>query len=1046
MLARIFYHNARYFILTVLVILMVGAGSLSSIARQEDPTITNFVATVTTFFPGAEPGRVEARVSRPLEDLIRRIPEVEEVMSTSNTGVSLIQVKLYDHYNKEQVERIWPEVRAAVSGARLPSGAHPPFFDKDKMSTYVQIFALRAAAGVDLPNSLLNRIANDFADSSRNFAGTKLVDVFGETEEEIRIAIDENGLIARGITMDEVAGALQAADPKMASGRVTGDGTDMLIEIGGELDSMERIRQVIVRALPDGRAVRIADIGRVFKTEVSPPASMALAEGNRAILVGVSMRDGLQVDKWSQGFSAFADNYRQNMPAGITLENTYDQSRYTVERLAGVTQNLALGIALVLLVLLVTLGWRAAIVVAIILPLCSLMSITLLHYLDVPIHQMSLTGLVVALGLLVDGSIVMTDDIRKQLRDGDSPLDAINHAVGNLRVPLLSSTATTILAFMPMVILPGVSGDFLGSIATAVVVMLGSSLLLALVITPVLAAWLLPGGLRQNKEQWWVSGLASGGMGNTLKRSLDWSLTHPVASIALALALPLAGFFAFPTLTAQFFPGTDRDQLYVQVKLPDGRSIYDTHALALQIDQHIRAHPLVRRVDWTLGESPPAFYYNMIRSHEGEPSWAEALVLTHDKDQTDDLIRQLQGEMDSKYPQARIVVRGIDQGPPVNAPVEVEIFGSNLEVLRALGEEFRLRMERIANVTHTNTSLVAGAPKVVFNLDQNKLRLANLQLSDVAGTLEGALQGRTGGEVLEGTERLSVRARLKESDWVSIEQIASMRLPTINRGQQQQPGISLNSLGHFELKPSRSPITRKNGERLNTVQAFVTRGVLTEEALKQLQADLAANPIELPASYRYSFGGSSDERASVVDKIMAPMGMIVAMLIATIVLTFNSWRLAAVALLVCLCSMGLSLLALAIFRYPFGVQALIGVIGSIGVSINAAIIIMTALQHNERAMQGQTEAVREVVMDSSRHIISTTITTFGGFLPLILAGGGFWPPFAMAIAGGVLLSTIVSFFLVPPMFMLATSFGRKPVGAPLKLSRSRVLPVEKLAS
>ncbi|MEH6589112.1 MAG: efflux RND transporter permease subunit [Halioglobus sp.] len=1046
MLARIFYHNARYFILAALVILMVGAGSISSIARQEDPTITNFVATVTTFFPGAEPGRVEAQISRPLEDVIRRIPEVDEVQSTSNTGVSLIQVKLYDHYSKAEIERIWPEVRSAVSGARLPESAHSPYFDKDKMSTYVQIFALRAAAGVDLPNSILNRIANDFADSSRNFPGTKLVDVFGETEEEIRIAIDENGLIARGITMDEVAAALQAADPKMASGRVIGNGTDMLIEIAGELNSMERIRQVIVRALPDGRAVRIADIGRVFKTEVSPPASMALAEGEHAILIGVSMREGLQVDKWSKDFSTYADQYRQNMPAGIVLDNTYDQSGYTVERLTSVALNLAMGIVLVLLVLLVTLGWRAAIVVAIILPLCSLMSISLLHYLDVPIHQMSLTGLVVALGLLVDGSIVMTDDIRKQLLAGDSGLDAINHAVGKLRVPLLSSTATTILAFMPMVILPGVAGDFLGSIATAVVVMLGSSLLLALVITPVLAAWLLPGGLQLDKGRWWVSGLASGRMGNALTRALDWSLAHPIASIALALALPLAGFFAFGTLTAQFFPSADRDQLYVQVKLPDGRSIYDTHALALEIDQHIRAHPMVRRVDWTLGESPPAFYYNMLRSHEGEPSWAEALVLTHDKDQTDDLIRQLQGEMDRQYPQARIVVRGIDQGPPVNAPVEVEIFGPNLEVLRALGEEFRLRMERIANVTHTNTSLVAGAPKVVFTIDQNKLRLANLQLSDVAGTLEGALQGRTGGEVLEGTERLPIRAKLKESDWVSAEQIASMRLPINSRGQQQQPGISLNSLGHFELKPSRSPITRKNGERLNTVQAFIKRGILPEEALKELQADLAANPIELPATYRYSFGGNSDERASMVDKIMAPMGMIVAMLIATIVLTFNSWRLAVIALLVCICSMGLSLLALAIFRYPFGVQALIGVIGSIGVSINAAIIIMTALQHDEQAMLGKTHAVREVVMGSSRHITSTTITTFGGFLPLILAGGGFWPPFAMAIAGGVLLSTVISFFMVPPMFMLATSFGREPVDTPLRLTRSTTFPVKKLAS
>jgi multidrug efflux pump subunit AcrB len=192
-----------------------------------------------------------------------------------------------------------------------------------------------------------------------------------------------------------------------------------------------------------------------------------------------------------------------------------------------------------------------------------------------------------------------------------------------------------------------------------------------------------------------------------------------------------------------------------------------------------------------------------------------------------------------------------------------------------------------------------------------------------------------------------------------------------------------------------------------------------------LQEDLAQNPIPLPSGYSLSFGGDSDERASVVEKIMAPMGLIIAALLATLLMTFNSWRLAAVALLVCVCSMGLSLLSLAIFRYPFGIQPMIGVIGSIGVSINAAIIIMTALQAHEGARLGGLFAIRSVVMDSSRHIISTTVTTFGGFLPLILEGSKLWPPFAMAIAGGVLLSTIISFFLVPPMFLVVMRIGRK---------------------
>jgi multidrug efflux pump subunit AcrB len=560
----------------------------------------------------------------------------------------------------------------------------------------------------------------------------------------------------------------------------------------------------------------------------------------------------------------------------------------------------------------------------------------------------------------------------------------------------------------------------MGSIAISVVVMLSVSLLLALMITPVLAAWLLPSGLQQSKR-WWNTGMESGRLGTGLTRSLDWSLRHPVVSIALALVLPITGFLAFPTLTAQFFPGTDRDQMYIQVKLPDGRSIYDTQALVRRLDEHLEREPLIRRVDWTIGESAPAFYYNMYRVKEGVPSWAEALILTTDENQTDSLIRQLQVEVDSLFPEARIIVRGIDQGPPVFAPLEIELYGPNLDILQSLGEQFRGRMENITHVTHTAASLASGAPKLVFNLDEDKLRLSNLQLADAAETLDASLRGRLAGEVLEGTERLPVRVRLAEADWANPEQIANIHIPIPgNPGSAEGhlSAISLSALGQSQLLPSRSAISRFNGERINTVQAYLTRGVLPEEALKTLRADLAANPIPLPQGYRYKFGGDSDVRATVVDQIMAPLGLIISALLATIVLTFNSWRLSAVAFLVCLCSLGLSLLALAVFRYPFGVQAMIGVIGSIGVSINAAIIIMTALQLDEAAMRGSLFAIRNVVMDSSRHIVSTTVTTFGGFLPLILEGSQFWPPFAMAIAGGVLLSTIVSFFLVPPMFAM----------------------------
>ncbi|MGB1141646.1 MAG: efflux RND transporter permease subunit, partial [Halioglobus sp.] len=594
-----------------------------------------------------------------------------------------------------------------------------------------------------------------------------------------------------------------------------------------------------------------------------------------------------------------------------------------------------------------------------------------------------------------------------------------------------------------MALMPGPSGNFLGNLAWAVIVMLVSSTLMAIAITPVLAAWLLPRG-SADETPWYSGGIDSGRSGKLLARSLDWSLQNPWGAVCLALALPLSGYLVFPTLSAQFFPGTDRDQLYIQVKLPNGRSIYDTQALVNEIDKRLAEEPLVRRTDWTLGESAPAFFYNMYRFQRATPSWGEALVMTTDEKLTDGLIRRLQTEFNRDFPQARIVVRGMDESPPVMAPLEVEIHGPNLDVLRDIGDAYRQRMESMPHVTHTTVTLAGGAPKLLFEVDEEKLRLAQMQSADAAAALNDSLRGITGGEILEGSERLPVRVRLPEDTWGTLEQVADIRLPLpgASYGEfDKLQSIPLNAVATPRLVPSRSPISRNDGERVNTVSAFIERGVLPLEVLKALQQSLEKDPIPLPVGYTLVYGGDADARAETVGHIMAPMGLILSAMLATILITFNSWRLSGVAVLVCICSFGLSLLSLAIFQYPFGIMAFTGTIGSIGVSINAAIIIMTGLQKSPAANRGDLVAVRNVVMDSSRHIVSTTATTVGGFLPLILEGSEFWPPFAMAIAGGVLLSTIVSFFLVPPLYTLVHRRSRAETIALQRLSND----VEKAA-
>jgi multidrug efflux pump subunit AcrB len=270
--------------------------------------------------------------------------------------------------------------------------------------------------------------------------------------------------------------------------------------------------------------------------------------------------------------------------------------------------------------------------------------------------------------------------------------------------------------------------------------------------------------------------------------------------------------------------------------------------------------------------------------------------------------------------------------------------------------------------------------------------------------------------------------RLPDDARAGAERIAGLTVqPPDARAQVAAgglPAIPLRALGAPRLVPSDSAIARRDGERINTVQGFLRHGVLPDEALRALQTRLAESPLPLPEGYRLEFGGDSEQRQETVDNLLSVIGMVVVGSVAAVLLTFNSWRLSLIAFVVAGLSIGLSLLALEAFRHPFGITALIGVIGSVGVSVNAAIIILTALQEDADAAAGDPAAIRDVVMRQGRHIVSTTVTTFGGFLPLILAGGGFWPPFATAIAGGVLLSTVVSFWFTPPAFSLATGRPR----------------------
>lgn len=1009
------FRRPRLVALILLVLVSAGLSSFVSLGRQEDPTITNLFATVTTAFPGADPARVEALVTSEIEEELREIAEVDVIESVSRSGVSVVSIELIQTLDAATIEQVWAEARDAVEDARrnFPPGVQPPDFNAEGISAYSAVIAVTADHD-DVPISIVHDHAEKLADRLRAIPSTRAVDLFGEPEDEIRVEVDMQQAAALGLTPQEISARIAAADGKVQSGRLQSATMDITINVSGEIEALDRLARVVLRENAEGASVLLSDIAQINRTVSDPPDELALANGRPAVLVGVLAQDGVQIDRWMGFVRAELDDGQAAVPYGLSETLMFDQSTYTAARLAEVGTNMAIGVALVVAVLFITLGVRAALIVAVVLPVVSLATLASMNFMGLPVHQMSVTGLIVALGLLVDAAIVMVDEVRQRLAQGMTRVNAVGDATRRLTAPLLASTVTTALSFTPMILLPGPAGDFVGSIAIAVVLMLVWSLFVALTVTPALAGRFLKSGAG--------GGVSFPLLGRWFRASVEWSLANPIKSLALALVLPLTGFGAFPSLTAQFFPGVERDQFYVEVEMPPGTAIQETAEVAKSIDAELARSTGVDRVYWSIGKSGPAFYYNITGDRASEPSYAQAMVKTSNASAAARLVPELQARLNAEHPQARIIVRDLVQGPPVAAPVEIRLVGPDLDALRRLGDEARALMADLPLVTQVRAAVASGAPQLRFEINETIARQLGLNVTDIAAQLEAGLFGVTGGSLVEGTDQTPVRVKLEDAVQGNLSAIADLPILLQNAAVTSASGIfsavPLSELAEPVIEPAESVITRRNGERVNTVQAYIVPGVLPEEALQSVLTSLDAAGFEVPAGYRIELGGDSDARSDTIGNLLAPVGLIVTLTIATIALTFNSFRLTAVALIVCVLSAGLSMLSLAVLQFPFGINAIIGVIGSIGVSINAAIIILTGLKSSAAARTGDRAAMADVVTGSSRHIISTTVTTFGGFLPLILAGGGFWPPFAVAIAGGVLLSAVVSFYFVPPMFAL----------------------------
>ncbi len=1007
--------NPRSLLLLVALIVVSGLSALKTLPRMEDPRTKTRAALVVTNFPGANAERVEILVSRKIEDKLREIPEIDDISSNSRSGISVVTIIL--HMTVKNPTPVMSEIRdklTDIEGELPPAVGAPQFREMDVFANTI-ISALEWHGAGEPDTVLMGRYARELKSRLLAVTGTEKVEIRGAPKEEIQVVLDISTTNALGFTTDQIASVIGRADAKVAAGEVASSTVRWQLEVEGALDSLERLRAIPLRRGPQGELIRLGDVAEIYRAPRLPEDEIAIVKGERAVLVSAMIREDVMLDKWRLAADETLAQFNRELPREVQARLIFDQRPYVDRRLAELAGNFAIGFGVVLLVLLLTLGWRNALIVAGSLPLTMCFTLFCLQLKGIQIHQLSVVGLVVSLGILVDNAIVMADAVAQSRRAGKSSIEAVRACIGHLWVPLLGSTLTTVLAFLPIALQPGNSGEFVGPLAWSVIFSLvGSFLIAQTVVAGVSSRFLTQASA--SSSNWLQRGIVYPPLTRWFERTLGATLLRPYLTIFLVALLASSGFFAASFMQRTFFPPADRDMFQVNLYLAPGSGIDSTVKATQLLSRVVQELPGIESIDWVAGNSFGKFYYNLLVGNDGMPYYAQAMVKATDYQSADAAILALQTDIPSRFPELLIIAAKLEQGVPGDAPIELRLSGPNVNVLRELGNEVMRIAAGQPGVLGIRPSQESSKPKIWVNLREDMLIQAGATLTDASAQLQAALTGTVSGSIIEGTEELPVRVRVSDSDRADLSRLGSSYL--LVPGQQDMDRVPVSALGDIVVRPEPNNITRRNGTRVNTIKIYPMVGELNETVLNRVLTALDQEDFHLPDGYRVGIGGDAEASSENVGYLLLYINVIVALLVMVVTLSFSSFRLTAVVFSVAILAAGYGLLGVFLSGYPLGFLVLVALLGLMGLAINAAIVIIAELRASPAACEGDTEAIKHGVVVCTRHIVSTTLTTVGGFLPLLFDSGTFWPPFAATIIGGTLLTSMVSLLFVPALFSI----------------------------
>lgn len=1012
-------------ILTAMMV-FIGVHAFMKMQRTEDPTITIRTGLVAAMYPGATSEQVEKQVTKTLEKHIFKFPEVRKAKtySTSRPGVAIINVELEDNVKNSDV--FWAKLRHELNvtkSTELPAGVMGPVVNSDFGDTVAMLISIH---GKRYGYRELRDFADKIHDEMRTVREVGKIVTYGNQAEEIRITGSLERVSQYFADPHQMVNALKERNAIQSGGNFEAEQSKAPMRTTGIFNTEDEIRNVLVDVSKDGHPLYIKDFASVER-RYEDPNFMIRYDGEPCLLLSVEMQKGHNIVELGDELEKVFRRLKVVLPPDVQLDLVADQPGVVKERIEGLSHEFLLAIASVIMVTLVLLPLRVALIAALAIPITLCGTLAAMNAAGIALHQVSIAGLIIVLGIVVDDAIVIADNYVELLDHKVPKAEAAWRCASDVLVPVLTATVTIIASFLPLLILTGSVGEFIMALPITVAIALAVSFIVAVMLTPLLCRFFIQKGLHDHD--------AAEGKGKPKRSLLDllqdqygvWikvfmkrkSLAFMLGGCAFVLGVVL-----FVLVPQQFFPSAERNQFVVDVWMPQGSRIEATDAVMVRIEKALASSKGIAHYATFVGQSAPRFYYN-VNPQQPDGAYGQFIVNTASVEDTVRLVKELRPSLAKVAPEALVIVKELQQGAQMEAPIEVRISGDDVGELKRLGEQVQGIMEGIAGTQYVFRDYFNDSYMVDVKVNDELANRLGITDASVSQTLSGAFDGAPVSTFWEGDRPVSIKLRLDQASRSTFGDIGDTYL----NSELTRARVPLRAVAELAPEWQTSRIVRRNGVRTLTIRAFQKPGEYASKILEQAMPKIKALP--LPPGYRIDYGGEMENQGETFPQMLTALGISLVAIFLILLVQFRNIS----EPLVVMASIPLTLFGaifgLVITNNPFGFTAFMGVISLCGIVVRNGIILVDYCK--ERLAEGATleEAAREAGARRLRPIFLTTMAAAVGVTPMILSGSSLWSPLASVIAFGLIFSMFFTLLVVPVLFVAVKSrSARKGPGKP----------------